>query len=314
MKKRLVATLCSAVFALSSLTNITAQAAQSGGGFIITQDELDAYNASEDTTSTDTSSATNMSADVPTVTWSGYTDVRIYDKTFSGTLLGHTLYGAFGHYNDSYNFTVTQAELPVVSDGYKAIKVTSKRVATKDVYARNNAGQVNLHLAAGKTYSTSSSLYDSFGYSIDSYSTNDLCNWAINWDNDTAYLYWNITKCLLEPYGYTYEYIYALASQTYTELNDYTSKDWLGVDRIIPLRAKEIIDSAISTIYNNGVYDSVHVYLTTSGNYVYEMALDYYNYIYIIPNSEKIYFRFNDTLSGGNYNPSTKTIYCVALN
>jgi hypothetical protein len=48
MKKRLIATLCSAVIALSSLTGITAQAAQS---------------------------------------WRGYTDVRIYDKSFSGTQL-----------------------------------------------------------------------------------------------------------------------------------------------------------------------------------------------------------------------------------
>jgi hypothetical protein len=272
MKKRLIATLCSAVIALSSLTGITAQAAQS---------------------------------------WRGYTDVRIYDKSFSGTQL--SAWGGFKKANISFDFTVTQSELPVVNEGYTTIKVTSKKVANETIEAYSSGGYTLTRFTTGETYETTNIIYDSFGNRMNNVVWNTFNLYSYTGTN--GYVTWNAVKCLLEPYGYTYEYINALASQTYTEI-EYYNKD-LSVEHCMLKRELEIINSALCNIYNNSSSSSssqITAYQTTLGNYMYEVKLDAYNYIYIIPNSEKFYFEFNDTCSKSINTASTDTLYCITLN
>jgi hypothetical protein len=305
MKKRLVATLCSAVLALSSLTSITAQAVQYGGWAGNYEVLDDTASTSTDTTSTDTS--TTSTDTLTAVAWDGYKDVRIYDN-FSGTLLSEYA-GQYTSVNTSFNFTVTKSSLPVVDDGYTVVKVTSKRVSNEKLDAFNIFSGNILHpYAVGESYATYHAIYDSFGNKASKswYSSSCGTNSGIN--------SWNAVKCLLEPYGYTYEYIHALASQTYKEYAKY-SED--SSDFYMNKREIDIITSALANIYNNGnsySYSSINAYCTALGNYVYEVILDEYNRIYVLPNSEKIYLAFNYTTSNATYQASTDTLYCVALN
>jgi hypothetical protein len=99
MRKRFVATLCSAVIALSSLTSMTAQAAQSGGGFIVDSSETQSSTSTTDTTTATATTSTydyaSLVARQDFITLSGLTQ-GVYGQTYNIKIDTKDGYGRLG--------------------------------------------------------------------------------------------------------------------------------------------------------------------------------------------------------------------------
>jgi hypothetical protein len=315
MKKKLIAALCSAVIAISSLTGITVQAA-------------------EVATTTDTTATTDT---VLTPVWDTVENLHIYGKSFSGTLL--SLYTVAFSYqtNIRSNFTVTATDLfNNTANGYTVVKVTATRTPNESRYGKTSSGKITTDITDGVVHSVSENAFfvDSFGYYV--------------YYDDTVYAYldsisevgdyhsssnaWNKAKCFLEPYGYTYEYLKALATQMYPKnstghsnwLADYPNSsysywsytdynEWLGsYDFYMNKKINDLITSALDDIY--GTHDT-SICKTSLDNYVYMLNLnDGYNHIIAVPNSEKIYYMFNRSRKLDNDSNSYNSYDLISLN
>jgi hypothetical protein len=320
MKKRLVSTLCSAVIALSSLTSITAQA--SGEFTIITPYGVETYNASENTTATDTTATTDT---VVTPNWGNFENLHIYGKSFSGTLLD--TYVVFPSYitNISSNFTVTATDLyNDTADGYTLVKVTATRTPNETRYGKTSYGKITTDVQGGVVRSCSSyRLIDSLGYQVVSSSSEQAYYYIKSISEVGDYSYssqtWNKAKYFLEPYGYTYEYLKALAAQIFTKdseeyLNYRTEYPYsiLTYDGWLNYKVEELINSALKDIYGT---DHVSYYMSSLGNCVFELSpSDSYDTYYAIPSSEKFYYAFCNSTKLTTEPDSYNSTHLITLN
>lgn len=155
MRKRFVATLCSAVIALSSLTSMTAQAAQSGGGFIVDSSETQSSTPITDTTTTTATTSTydyaSLVARQDFITLSGLTQ-GVYGQTYNVKVDTKDGYGRLGEANATV--TVMQPVITDLGNGWTTAMIPLYTSCDRDAGVGYNTNYELVDSISGYTYNT----------------------------------------------------------------------------------------------------------------------------------------------------------------